>query len=105
MKADESRSARFAALGDPTRRTVLERVLRGPASVQEIADELPVSRPAVSQHLQVLTAADLVVAEQRGTRRYYRANADGLAKLHREVEGFWKAALNAYRDAAEEGAG
>ena len=92
---------RFSALADPTRRAVFERLLAGPRSVQEIADGMPVSRPAVSQHLKVLRESGLVVPEERGSRRYYRANPAGLARLHADVERFWKRALDAYERAVE----
>ena len=92
---------RLAALADPTRRAVFERLFSGPRSVQEIADGLPVSRPAVSQHLKVLSESGLVVAQRRGSRRYYRPDPRGLARLHADVERFWKRALDAYELAVE----
>lgn len=76
------------ALGDRTRRAVLERLRDGPLPVVEIARGLPVSRPAVSQHLRVLKDAGLVVDRQEGTRRIYSIEPDGLALLHRYVEAF-----------------
>ena len=92
----------LSALGDTTRRAVFERLLAGPSSVQEIADGLPVSRPAVSQHLKTLSEAGLVVAERIGPRRYYRPDPSGLARLHAEIEGFWQRALDAFEKAVEE---
>ena len=81
---------------------MFERLLGGPHSVQEIADQLPVSRPAVSQHLKVLSESGLVVAERSGARRYYRPDPAGLARLHADVERFWQRALDAYQVAVEE---
>lgn len=89
------------ALGDPTRRAVLE-VLRGGARpVGEIARELPVSRPAVSQHLRVLKEARLVRDERQGTRRLYRVDAAGLSALRAYLETYWDTALAAFKEAAE----
>ena len=84
----------FTALADPTRRAVFERLRRGPCPVGEIARELPVSRPAVSQHLRVHERRD-------GTRRYYGVNGDGLAELRSYLDGFWEEALAAFKEAAE----
>ena len=89
------------ALGDPTRRTVFERLREGPRSVGELARGLPVSRPAVSQHLRVLKEAGLVRERREGTRNYYSVNGDGLADLREYFEGFWDEALTAFRAAAE----
>jgi DNA-binding transcriptional ArsR family regulator len=93
----------LAALADPTRRSVFERLAGGPRSVGEIAAELPVSRPAVSQHLRVLKEAGLVAERRNGTRRYYRVRPDGLAELRRYVERFWEEALSSFKAAAERG--
>jgi DNA-binding transcriptional ArsR family regulator len=90
------------ALGEPTRRRIFEALLERPRSVQEIADGLPVSRPAVSQHLRTLRAAGLVVDEAVGTRRYYRPNPAGLAALHSEIERFWKKTLESYKQTVKE---
>jgi DNA-binding transcriptional ArsR family regulator len=90
------------ALGDPTRRTVLEQLRGGPLAVGEIASRLPVSRPAVSQHLRVLKEAGLVTERQNGTRRLYRVDPDGLAGLRAYLEGFWEEALAAFKAAAED---
>ena len=79
----------LTVLADPTRRAVLERLRRGPASVREIADELPVSRPAVSQHLKVLKEADLVRDEPRGAARIYRIHAAGLKELRDWLDSFF----------------
>jgi DNA-binding transcriptional ArsR family regulator len=93
----------LAALADPTRRSVFERLAGGPRSVGEIAAELPVSRPAVSQHLRVLKEAGLVAERRNGTRRYYRVRPDGLAELRGYVERFWEEALSSFKAAAERG--
>lgn len=90
-------SSVFAALSDPTRRTVLERVAERPRSVGEIAGTLPVSRPAVSQHLQVLKAAGLVVDEVQGTRRIYRIDPAGLGAVRAWLDRFWDEALEAFK--------
>jgi DNA-binding transcriptional ArsR family regulator len=89
------------ALGDPTRRAIFERLRSGPLSVGEIAAELPVSRPAVSQHLRVLREAGLVTERRNGTRRLYRLDPDGLGELRRYVEDFWTEALTAFQAEAE----
>jgi len=89
------------ALGDPTRRTVFERLREGPRSVGELARGLPVSRPAVSQHLRVLKQAGLVRERREGTRNYYSVNGEGLADLREYFEGFWDEALTAFKAAAE----
>ena len=89
------------ALGDPTRRAVFERLRSGPRSVGEIAAGLPVSRPAVSQHLRVLKGAGLVSERRQGTRHLYRVDPEGLAELRAWVERFWDDALDAFKEAAE----
>jgi DNA-binding transcriptional ArsR family regulator len=89
------------ALGDPTRRAVLEELRHGPRAVGEIARELPVSRPAVSQHLRVLKEAGLVTERQNGTRRLYRVEPDALAELREYLETFWEGALANFKAAAE----
>ena|SRR3712207_799116 len=91
------------ALGDPTRRTIFERLRRGPRAVGELADGLPVSRPAVSQHLRVLKEAGLVDERRNGTRRIYRLRPDGVAELRDYFDGFWSDALAAFKEAAEGG--
>ncbi|MGE5691442.1 MAG: ArsR/SmtB family transcription factor, partial [Pseudomonadota bacterium] len=90
------------ALGDPTRRAILERLRAGPRAVGELAEGLPVSRPAVSQHLRVLEDAGLVVARRQGTRRLYRLDPDGLDGLRAALDSFWTDALAAYAAAAQE---
>ena len=89
------------ALGDPTRRSVLEELRRGPRAVGEIAARLPVSRPAVSQHLRVLKEAGLVTERQDGTRRLYRVDPDGLADVRDYLEVFWEEALESFKAAAQ----
>ena len=92
----------FAALGDPTRREIFERVAVRPQSVGELAGELPVSRPAVSQHLRVLKDAGLVSDGPDGTRRIYRMNPQGLAHLRAYLDHFWNETLAAFKAAAEQ---
>lgn len=89
------------ALADPTRRTIFARVARGPSSVTEIAEELPVSRPAVSQHLRILLDARLVHVHQVGRTRLYRPRRDGLAALRSELEEFWIQSLATFKEVAE----
>ncbi|MGH3036339.1 MAG: ArsR/SmtB family transcription factor [Gaiellaceae bacterium] len=91
----------IAALADPTRRTVFERLRVGPQAVAELARGLPVSRPAVSQHLRVLKEAGLVRDRRQGTRNFYSVDGDGLAELRDYFEGFWDEALAAFKEAAE----
>jgi DNA-binding transcriptional ArsR family regulator len=92
----------MTALGDPTRRAVFERLGDGPASVGSIAGELPVSRPAVSQHLKVLKQAGLVTDRQVGNRRIYSLDPDGLGALRAYVDRFWNQALDAFKVAVEQ---
>lgn len=94
-------STAFAALADPTRRRVFERLRQGPRSVAALAAGLPVSRPAVSQHLKVLKEAGLVADEPDGTRRVYRIDPRGLAAMRQWLDGFWDEALGAFAEAAE----
>src|SRR5437773_1091293 len=89
------------ALGDPTRRAIYEQLRRGPRAVGEIAGELPVSRPAVSQHLRVLKEARLVTERRDGTRRLYRLDPDGLGELRDYFDQFWTDALAAFKAEAE----
>jgi len=91
----------LAALGDPTRRAVCERLAERPRAVGELARELPVTRPAVSQHLKVLKEAGLVVDTPVGTRRVYQVDPDGVGALRAYLDRFWNRALLAYKDAAE----
>jgi DNA-binding transcriptional ArsR family regulator len=94
----------LTALADPTRRAVFERLRRGPRSVGEIARGLPVSRPAVSQHLKALKAAGLVADEAQGTRRVYRIDPRGLGQIRAWLDRFWDTALVAFKAEAERGA-
>ena len=89
------------ALGDPTRRAIFERLREGPTAVGELAGELPVSRPAVSQHLRVLKEAGLVTDTRAGTRRLYRVNPQGLEGLRAYFERFWDDALAQLKQVAE----
>jgi len=91
----------FAALADPTRRRIFERIARKPVSVGAIAEELPVSRPAVSQHLRILQQAGLVAHEREGTRRLYRLNPRGIEAMRAYLDRFWDRALAAFKAAAE----
>src|SRR5579885_1065197 len=96
------RNAAFAALADPTRRRVLERVADGPKPVVEIAAGLPVSRPAVSQHLKVLKEAGLVSDHPEGARRIYRIDPEGLGAMRAWLDQFWDAALAAFKAELEQ---
>jgi DNA-binding transcriptional ArsR family regulator len=89
------------ALGDRTRRSIVECLAERPRAVRELADELPVSRPAVSQHLKVLKDAGLVTDRAAGTRRIYRLNPVGVGALRDQLDTFWNRALAAYKDAVE----
>jgi DNA-binding transcriptional ArsR family regulator len=97
----ETNESRFAALADPTRRAVFERLREGPRPVGELARDLPVSRPAVSQHLRVLKDAGLVTERRDGTRRLYRVDPNGVAAIRDYFDQFWTEALAAYEAAAE----
>jgi DNA-binding transcriptional ArsR family regulator len=92
----------LTALGDPTRRAIFERLGQGPAAVGELAAELPVSRPAVSQHLKVLKEAGLVEDRPEGTRRVYSIAPDGVAGLRAYFDTFWTRSLANFARAAEE---
>jgi len=86
----------LAALSDPTRRSVFEAVAKSPSSVTVLARDLPVSRPAVSQHLKVLSDAGLVHAHAEGTRRIYSVRAEGLADLRAYLDQFWDAVMHGF---------
>src|SRR5450432_1545696 len=90
------------ALGDPTRRAILERLLAGPLPVGKLADGFPISRPAISQHLRVLKAASLVIDTTLGTKRVYQINPEGFAALREYFDRFWNVALNAFKKKVEE---
>jgi DNA-binding transcriptional ArsR family regulator len=94
-------SAAFTALADPTRREIFERIARAPTAVGELANELPVSRPAVSQHLKVLKDAGLVTDRAEGTRRVYEIDPNGLGALRAWLDQFWGAALDAFKAEVE----
>jgi DNA-binding transcriptional ArsR family regulator len=90
------------ALGDPTRRAIFERLAERPRAVGELAGELPVSRPAVSQHLRVLKDAGLVVDRPAGNRRIYQLNPEGVGALRAQLDRFWSKALAAYKQVVEQ---
>jgi DNA-binding transcriptional ArsR family regulator len=90
------------ALGDPTRRAILERLVKGPLPVGELARQFPVSRPAISQHLRVLKKARLVVDTPVGTRRLYAVDPEGIDALRAYFDRFWTQALNAFKKMAEQ---
>ena len=101
MSANATPESALTALSDPTRRAIFERLVERPQAVGEIANELPVSRPAVSQHLKVLKDAGLVVDAPLGTRRVYRVDPDGLEALRSYLDGFWNRALASVKAVAE----
>ncbi len=92
----------WEALGDRTRRAIVERLAERPRAVGELAADLPISRPAVSQHLKVLKDAGLVTDRVAGTRRIYRLDPTGVAALRDQLDTFWGRALAGYADAVEE---
>lgn len=96
-------SAQMDALGDATRRAILQRLLRGPMAVGELARDFPVTRPAISQHLKVLKKAHLVFDRPSGTRRLYQVDPEGIEALRRYFDRFWTDALAAFKRAAEQG--
>jgi DNA-binding transcriptional ArsR family regulator len=92
----------LGALGDPTRRAIFERLAERPQAVGELARELPVSRPAVSQHLKVLKDAGLVIDRPAGARRIYQLDPHGIGELRAYLDQFWSRALAAYKEAVEQ---
>lgn len=92
----------WTALGDGTRRAIFERLADRPRAVGELAAELPVSRPAVSQHLKVLKDAGLVVDVPAGNRRIYQLNPDGVGALRAQLDRFWSKALATYKEVVEQ---
>jgi DNA-binding transcriptional ArsR family regulator len=92
----------WTALGDPTRRAIFERLADRPLAVGELANGLPVSRPAVSQHLKVLKDARLVIDRRAGNRRIYQLDPEGLGALRADLERFWNRALAAYKAVVEQ---
>jgi DNA-binding transcriptional ArsR family regulator len=99
--ANQSTARALDALADPTRRAVFERVAQAPAAVGEIASFMPVSRPAVSQHLKVLKDAGLVAETAQGTRRIYRIDPRGIGAMRDWLDGFWEQALADFKLFAE----
>ena len=92
----------LVALADPTRRAIFERLARSPRPVGALARELPVSRPAVSQHLKILKSAGLVTDQAAGTRRVYSVDAAGIAAIREYFEQFWQQSLASFRTAASQ---
>ncbi len=92
----------WTALADPTRRSIFELVIARPRAVRELADVLPVTRPAVSQHLKLLKTAGLVLDRAEGTRRIYRPNPDGLRELRAQLDRFWNQALANLKQLADD---
>ncbi len=99
MKTNQA--AKLDALGDPTRRDILEELVRRPQAVGELAETFPISRPAVSQHLKILKEAGLLTVRTDGTRRIYAADPSGIAEVRASVERLWRDALVAFKRAAE----
>jgi DNA-binding transcriptional ArsR family regulator len=98
-------NAALAALGDATRREIFERLAGGPCAVGDLARDLPVSRPAVSQHLRQLKKAGLVTDRAEGTRRVYRIDPAGLGALRQWIDRFWDDALAAFKEEADQDPG
>ena len=92
----------WEALGDPNRLAIVQRLAERPRAVGEIAAELPISRQAVSQHLEVLKGAGLVADRAVGTRRVYRLNPVGVAALKDQLDTFWRRALDGFQDVSED---
>ena len=101
MKTNLKLKQQIQALGDPTRFAIFERLERGPLAVVQIAKGLPVSRPAVSQHLKILKEAGLILDQAAGNRRLYRINPEGVSELRDYFQQFWSSALSAFKEAAE----
>jgi DNA-binding transcriptional ArsR family regulator len=98
---DTNGVAGLGLLGDPTRRAIFELLARRPSTVGELAQQLPVTRPAVSQHLRVLREGGLVVSQAQGTRRIYRLNPEGVTALRAYLDRVWVEALTAFAKAAQ----
>jgi DNA-binding transcriptional ArsR family regulator len=94
--------AGLGLLGDPSRRAIFELLARHPSSVRQLADELPISRPAVSQHLRVLRDGGLVVSRAEGTRRIYQLNPEGVTALRTWLDGVWSDALTGFQKVVED---
>jgi DNA-binding transcriptional ArsR family regulator len=101
VKTNHRADIQLDALGDPTRRAIFEALTRKAQAVGELAEALPVSRPAVSQHLKVLVEAGLLSVRRAGSRRIYTADPAGIARLRADVERYWRDALVAFKSAAE----
>lgn len=101
MVTDETASGAWEAMGDPTRRAILQQLLDRPLAVGELAEHLPVSRPAVSQHLKVLKESGLVSDATKGTRRIYRLNPAGVQALRDQLDTFWSRAMSGYEATIE----
>jgi DNA-binding transcriptional ArsR family regulator len=97
-----NQTAALLALGDPTRLAIVEHLVERPSAVVDLARELPVSRPAVSQHLRILKDAGLVIDEPAGNRRIYRVDPDALAALRGHLDRYWEKALAAYKSTVEQ---
>ena len=91
----------FSALGDPTRRDIFERLARGPSAVGDLAKGLPITRPAVSQHLRVLKEAQLVTESSEGTRHIYRIDPRGIAAMREWLDAHWAKSLDAFKNFAD----
>ena len=102
MATNRSDGEVWDALGDKSRRAIVLRLAERPRAVIDLADSLPLSRPAVSQHLKVLKDAGLVVEEPAGTRRIYHLNEAGLTALRDQLDTFWKRALSGFQDIADQ---
>ncbi len=102
MSTYQSTDAAWLALGDGTRRAILRRLAHAPCAVGELARELPVSRPAVSQHLKVLKSAGLVCDHAVGTRRIYQVDPSGIEALRADLDRFWTQALTNFKQLAEQ---
>jgi DNA-binding transcriptional ArsR family regulator len=100
--SNNSTTGAWTALGDPTRRAIFERLLEQPQAVHALANGLPVSRPAVSQHLKVLSDAGLVIARREGKHRIYQVDPDGIAALRAELQRFWDKTMAAYKALVEQ---
>ncbi len=94
-------SLQFDALGDATRRAILDRLLNGPASVGALSEAFPISRPAISQHLRVLKQAHLVSESAHGTKHFYRLNPEGFESVRAYLDRLWATALEAFKQKAE----
>ena len=97
-----SYECKISALADPTRRALVERLRFGPQSVRRLADGFPISRPAISQHLKVLSDAGLLLVEPKGTKRLYRLAPDGIAELRAYLDALWDDALTNFASRAAE---